>query len=126
MVENECESNCESHETNTVNNCPCETTTATGTRKTASDSSDCSSCCCSTDPIGAAKSLLESSFFAALKQVHVEKLKQIIEKEWGSTIDKAVELTIKTVAKQWQASLSKSGANKEFYTELEKIFATAK
>jgi hypothetical protein len=32
----------------------------------------------------------------------------------------------KTVAKQWQASLSKSGAYKEFYSELEKIFKTTK
>jgi hypothetical protein len=37
-----------------------------------------------------------------------------------------VELTIKTVAKQWQAAPSKSAANKEFYGELEKIFKTAK
>jgi hypothetical protein len=73
-----------------------------------------------------AKLLLEKSFFKALTEVHVENLKKQIEKEWGSTIDKAVDLTIKTVAKQWQGSLSKSSANKEFYTELEKIFKTAK
>jgi hypothetical protein len=29
----------------------------------------------------------------------VEKLKNQIEKEWGSTIDKAVDLTIKKIAK---------------------------
>ena len=39
---------------------------------------------------------------------------------------KAVYLTIKTVAKQWQGTLSKSSANKEFYSELEKRFKTAK
>ncbi len=61
-----------------------------------------------------------------LQKYHVEKLKKQIEREWGSTIDKAVDLTIKTVAKQWQGALSKSSANKEFYTELEKIFKTAK
>jgi hypothetical protein len=59
-------------------------------------------------------------------RVHVEKLKKQIEREWGTTIDKAVDLTIKTIAKQWQAALSKSAANKEFYSELEKIFKTAK
>jgi len=69
---------------------------------------------------------LERSFFTALTEVHVEKLKKQIETEWGSTIDKAVDLTIKTVAKQWQASLSKSAVNKEFYSELEKIFKTTK
>ena len=122
MVENQCESNCECVETqsssgnNTVTNECCQMTT----NKKNSGS------CCSDDPIVAAKSLLERSFFIALREVHVEKLKKQIETEWGTTIDKAVDLTIKTVAKQWQASLSKSAVNKEFYSELEKIFKTAK
>ena len=123
MVENQCESNCECVETqrssgnnNAANKCCCEMTR----NKTNSSS------CCSDDPISEAKSLLERSFFTALTEVHVEKLKKQIEREWGSTIDKAVDLTIKTVAKQWQAALSKSAVNKEFYSELEKIFKTAK
>lgn len=121
MVENQCESNCECVETqtssgnnNVANEC-CEMTNKTS-----------SSSCCSDSPIAEAKSLLERSFFTALTEVHVEKLKKQIETEWGTTIDKAVDLTIKTVAKQWQASLSKSAANKEFYSELEKIFKTTK
>jgi hypothetical protein len=126
MVENECESNCKCMETerssensNVVNECSC--CCQTNTNKTNSSRS-----CCNDDPIAGAKSLLEKSFFKALTEVHVEKLKKQIEREWGSTIDKAVDLTIKTVAKQWQAALSKSAANKEFYNELEKIFKAAK
>ena len=124
MEENECESNCKCVETqnssgdNKVSNecsCCCQTTT----NKTNSP-------CCNDDPIARAKVLLEKSFFKALTEVHVEKLKKQIEREWGTTIDKAVDLTIKTVAKQWQASLSKSAVNKEFYSELEKIFKTTK
>ena len=121
MVENQCESNCECVETqsssgnNTVTNECCEVTNKTNNNS-----------CYSDDPIAEAKSLLERSFFTALTEVHVEKLKKQIETEWGTTIDKAVDLTIKTVAKQWQASLSKSAVNKEFYSELEKIFKTAK
>jgi hypothetical protein len=123
MVENNCESNCEcveeqrSQENNSVASECCQTTT----NKTNS-----SRPCCSDDPVSEAKLLLEKSFFKALTEVHVEKLKKQIEREWGSTIDKAVDLTIKTVAKQWQAALSKSSANKEFYSELEKIFKTTK
>jgi hypothetical protein len=125
MVENQCETNCECVETqrnsgnsNVANeySCCCQTTT----NKTNSP------CCSSDDPIAGAKSLLERSFFKALTEVHVEKLKKQIEREWGSTIDKAVDLTIKTVAKQWQGALSKSSANKAFYTELEKIFKATK
>jgi hypothetical protein len=121
MVENNCESNCECVETqsssgdnNVANEC-CQMTNKTN-----------SSSCCSDDPIAEAKSLLERSFITALKEVHVEKLKKQIETEWGTIIDKAVDLTIKTVAKQWQASLSKYAVNKEFYRELEKIFKTTK
>ena len=124
MVENQCETNCECIETerssensNVANECSCCQTNTTN---------KINSPCCDDDPIAGAKSVLEKSFFKALTEVHIEKLKKQIETEWGSTIDKAVELTIKTVAKQWQAALSKSAANKEFYGELEKIFKTAK
>ena len=119
MVETQCETNCMSHETNRESN-KYNNSNSCGCEATNNSSSDCP--CCSTDPINAAKSLLESSFFTALKEIQVEKLKKIIEKEWGSTIDKAAELTINTIAKQWQASLSKSAADKEFYNELENIF----
>jgi len=125
IVENQYESNCEcveiqknSENSNVANECSC--CCQTTTNKTNSP------CCSSDDPIAGAKSLLERSFFKALTEVHVEKLKKQIEREWGSTIDKAVDLTIKTIAKQWQGALSKSSANKEFYTELEKIFKTTK
>jgi hypothetical protein len=126
MVENQYETNCEcvktqrsSENSNVANECSC-CSCQTTTNKTNSP------CCNSDDPISGAKSLLEKSFFKALTEVHVEKLKKQIEREWGSTIDKAVDLTIKTVVKQWQGALSKSAANKEFYNELEKIFKTAK
>ena len=36
-----------------------------------------------------------------------------------------IVINLSGVAKQWQSSLSKSAANKEFYSELEKIFKTA-
>jgi hypothetical protein len=117
MIENNCEgveTQSSSGDNNIVNEC-CQMTNKTN-----------SGSCCSDDPIAEAKSLLERSFFTALKEVHVEKLKKQIETEWGTTIDKAVDLTIRTVAKQWQASLSKSAVNKEFYNELEKIFKTTK
>src|SRR5687767_11932141 len=111
MVENQYETNCECVETqrssgnsSVANECSCYCQTTTN--KTNSP-------CCSSgdDPIDGAKLLLEKSFFRALTEVHVEKLKKQIEREWGTTIDKAVDLTIKTVAKQWQGALSKSSAN---------------
>ncbi|MGD1837652.1 MAG: hypothetical protein ACPKPY_06295 [Nitrososphaeraceae archaeon] len=123
MNKNQCETNYENVSDRIGTEC-CNTTNTCGYESTDMKNNGCcdDNTCCNGDPINAAKSLLESSFFIAMKEVHVEKLKKIIEKEWGDTIDKTVELTIKTVAKQWHASLSKTTANKEFYSELEKIF----
>ena len=124
MVENQCDSTCATpnrieesatHDQNCSNTCGYQTTT----------SGDCDGCssCCEADPIEKAKQLLESSFFAALKEVHVEKIKKIIERDWGGTIDKTAELAVKTMEKQWQASVSASNTKKEFYEELGRIMA---
>ena len=81
--------------------------------------------CCDIDPIETTKKLLESSFFTALKEIHVDKIKKIIEREWGSTIDRTAELAVKSIEKQWQISVSTSITNKEFYEELKKIVTSA-
>ena len=122
MVENQCDSTCATpnrmgesvtYSQGCSNSCGCQN--ATG---------DCnSSSCCEANPIEAAKQLMESSFLAALKEVHVEKIKKIIERDWGDTIDKTAELTVKTIERKWQASVSTSNAKKEFYEELGRIMA---
>ena len=38
--------------------------------------------CCDKDPIETTKKLLESSFFTALKEIYMYKIKKIIEREW--------------------------------------------
>ena len=68
--------------------------------------------------------LLQSAFFEALKDVHVEKIKKIIERGWGSNIDQAAELAVRTIEKQWQSSLSNSSPSQEFYNELKKIMTS--
>ncbi len=124
MVENQCDSTCATpnrieepatHNQSCSSTCECQTTT--------SGNCNSSSSCCETDPIETAKQLLESSFFAALKEVHVEKIKKIIERDSGGTIDKTAELAVKTIEKQWQASVSASNTKKEFYEELGRIMA---
>ena len=130
MTGNQCDSNCEVHhgregstyhghnrysDIHECNSCGCET---------MRHGSNGSGSCCNTDPIEGAKKLLESAFFEALKEVHVEKIKKIIERDWGSNIDKAAELAVKTIEKQWQTSLSTSSPSKEFYEELKKIMTS--
>ena len=123
MIETQCDSNCEAsprigessrYNQNSSSTCGCQTI-----------SDGCNNCsCCDTDPIETTKKLLENSFFTALKEVHVDKIKKIIEREWGSTIDRTAELAVKTIEKQWQTSVSSSITNKEFYEELGKIMTS--
>ena len=123
MIETRCDSNCSPsprigeaarHNQNNSRMCGCQTV--------PNDYDGCS--CCDTDPIETTKKLLESSFFTALKEIHVDKIKKIVEREWGSTIDRTAELAVKTIEKQWQTSVSSSITNKEFYEELGKTMTS--
>ena len=127
MVENQCDSTCAqpnrteesvTYKQNYSCSCGCQTTTTA--------SGNCNSCssCCEADPIETSKQLLERSFFAALKDVHVEKIKKMIERNWGDTIDRTAELAVKAIEKQWQASVSASNAKKEFHEELGRIMSS--
>ena len=124
MVENQCDSTCATptrmeecgtHNQGCSDACGCGTTTSGGCNGGS---------CCEADPIEKAKQLLESSFFAALREVHVEKIKKIIERDWGDTIDRTAELAVKTIERQWHSSVSASNEKKEFYEELGRIMAS--
>jgi hypothetical protein len=127
---NQCDSGCEVHYARSGgrsmhhNSCSeeCGCGSGCGCETTNNNNSSCS--CCNSDPIEGAKKLLQSAFFEALKQVHVEKIKKIIERNWGSNIDQAAELTVRTIEKHWQASLQSSSPSKEFYDELKKIMTS--
>jgi hypothetical protein len=133
MTGNQCDSNCDVHygreggsssyhrHNGYSNICECNSCGGCETVHYGSNTS-CSSC--NVDPIEGAKKLLEGAFFEALKEVHVEKIKRIIERDWGNSIDKAAELAVKVIEKQWQSSLSASSPSKEFYEELKKIMTS--
>ena len=132
MTGNQCDSNCEVHSGREGGGSfyhshnkyphPCECDTCGCDTIHHISKGSCSGC--EVDPIEGAKKLLESAFFEALKEVHVEKIKKIIERDWGSNIDKAAELAVKTIEKQWQTSLFTSSPSKEFYEELKKIMTS--
>jgi hypothetical protein len=123
MVETQCDTNCTAfhgigevakYNQNNSSTCGCQTVS----------NGHCSCSCCDEDPIETTKNLLESSFYTALKEIHVDKIKKIIEREWGSNIDRTAELAVKTIEKQWQTSVTSSITNKEFYEELGKIITS--
>ncbi len=74
------------------------------------------------DPVSMAQTMLEEAFFKALLEVHVQKIKERIEKEWGEGVDKAVDAIMQSMGDQWSADLAKSEASKELYKKLETIF----
>ena len=132
MTGNQCDSNCGVHSgregrgsfyhSHNKYSDPCECDTCGCDTIHPGSKGSCSGC--DVDPTEGAKKLLESAFFDALKQVHIEKIKKIIERDWGSNIDKAAELAVKTIEKQWQTSLFTSSPSKEFYEELKKIMTS--
>lgn len=133
---NQCDSNCEVHygregrgsyyhnHSKGLDNCGCNSCGCETMRNGSNTGGSCS--CYNTDPIEGAKKLLESAFFQALKDVHVDKIMKIIERDWGNNIEKAAELTVKTIEKQWQSSLSAQSPSKEFNEELKKILTSGR
>jgi hypothetical protein len=81
MVENQCETNCECVQQKEVQNIVMLQMNVLVIVKPTQIKSIVHAV--NDDPFAGAKSLLEKSFFNALTEVHVEKLKKQIEREWG-------------------------------------------
>ncbi len=117
MKENQYDYDCSNVKTS---NCDCN-----------GDNCNTNSCCCSsqnpennyTDPITTTKHMLEKAFYTALMEVQVEKIKKKIESEFGNTLERTTDVIVQTMAKQWQADVSKVESSKELYHALENIFS---
>jgi hypothetical protein len=116
MKINQYDNECSDEKTNSCN-CDC---TNCGTNSCCSSSTSQQNNCA--DPIATTKFMLEKAFYTALMEIQVEKIKKKIESEWGSTLDRATDVIVQSMKKQWQADLSKSESSKELYRELENIF----
>jgi hypothetical protein len=82
-------------------------------------------CCgCQTmDPIEHSMMMWHKSFFQAMHEVQVEKLKKRIESAFGPTMDKSADAAIESFGKIWQSMLLQSEGKKEFASKLQKIYS---
>jgi hypothetical protein len=75
------------------------------------------------DPVEHAKEMWHKSFFQAMHEAQVERLKKRIETAWGPTMDKAADAAVESFGKFWQSMLLQAEAKKEFEAKLQKIFS---
>ena len=82
-------------------------------------------CCgCQTmDPVEISMRMWHKSFFQAMHEAQVERLKKRIESAFGPTMDKAADAAIESFGKMWQSMLLQSEGQKEFASKLQKIYS---
>lgn len=76
---------------------------------------------CGGDPCACAKELWCSSFRQALKEVHVEALKERIRKAWGPNIDKGADAVVEAMGTVWQSLLSAAKAKSDLQEKMQGI-----
>lgn len=118
VIEMECETESSGVERGAT--CPC------GSGKSYQE---CCGCECgqsmSMDPVEHAKEMWHKSFFQAMNEAQVERLRKRIESAWGPTMDKMADAVMESFGKYWQSMLLQSEAKKELEAKLQKIFAEA-
>ena len=82
-------------------------------------------CCgCQTmDPIEISMRMWHKSFFQAMHEAQVDRLKKRIESAWGPSMDKAADAAIESFGKMWQSMQLQSEGQKEFASKLQKIYS---
>jgi len=75
------------------------------------------------DPIEISMRMWHKSFFQAMHEAQVERLKKRIESAFGPTMDKAADAAIESFGKTWQSMLLQSEGQKEFASKLQKIYS---
>ena len=93
----------------------CETETSCST---SGKGCPCGTSGCSGDPIECGMGMWSGAFFAAMKQVQVEILKQKIQKAWGAKMDKAADAVLEAMGVHWQSMLAQSGAKTQLRQKL--------
>lgn len=80
--------------------------------------------CCGCEPADPTQISMKSwhnSFFAALNQAQVDRLRKKIESSFGPTLDKEADAVIEAVGKVWSSMITLSDAKKELAAKLQKI-----
>ena len=100
----------------------CETESASQEcRSTSGKGCPCGTSGCSGDPIDCATGMWTCAFFTAMKEVHVDILKQKIQKAWGAKMDKAADAVLEAMGAQWQSMLAQAKSKGELREKLRSL-----
>lgn len=106
--------------TNTASDCECNINTCT----CCPDGSCEQYCgCTSADPTQMAMKAWHGSFFAALHQAQVDRLRKKIESSFGSVLDKEADAVFEAIGRIWNAAITQSDAKRELAIKLQKIYS---
>lgn len=72
-------------------------------------------------PVEGAVAMGQKAFFQAMKEVHVESLKERIRKQWGDKIDRKSDALVKAMGTQWESLLAQAKAHKTLHEEYQSI-----
>ncbi len=100
--------------------------TETGCCETSTASPECrpmTECAC---PLETSVNLWKSAFCQAMKEAHVEVLKQKIQKAWGDKLDKQADAVVEAMGIQWQSWISAGKAKLDLKDKIAKIMAEGK
>ena len=67
-----------------------------------------------------------SAFCEAMHEVHVELLKERIQKAWGAKMGKAADAVIDAMGTQWQSMLAQGQAKAELKEQLRRLWQEGK
>ncbi len=99
-----------------------DTTTCTTSNECCAVEKSMAEACC---PVENTVQMGNKAFFQAMKEVHVESLKEKIKAQWGSVIDQKSDAIVKAMGTQWEAMLAQGKARKELRDEFTKIMFPA-
>ena len=103
--------------------------TETGSCTTSSGpATQCQACGtqCGGDPVACAMAMWCTAFCQAMKEVHVDLLKEKIKKAWGAKMDKAADAVVEARGVKWQSMLAEAKAKEEIRTKLQKLWHEGK
>jgi hypothetical protein len=69
--------------------------------------------------------MYKRSFFEALHEAQVERIKKRIDAKLGPTLDKTADAVVESFGKIWQSKMQEVEAKKELESTLKKILSEA-
>ncbi len=80
-------------------------------------------CCCVFDPAEMMKVMWKAAFFQAMKEVHVEVLKEKIKAAWADKLDKYGDQVLEAMEDHWEGMLKQYHAQRKLQSIVDSCLA---